>query len=112
MQIQPVYKDFPKVLPSQGTNTQKDGNMTPGNTSTGIKRPHQPESEEPQPSAETGKGLEHSRKVLKESSTINYLSIGKYRVFFHFIVRVSFSNKILPLFVVQNQSNLSHSILG
>ena len=76
-QIQPVYKDFPNVLPSKGTNTQKDGNMTPGNTLTGIKRPYQPESEEPQSSAETGKGLEHSRKVLKESSAINYLLIGK-----------------------------------
>lgn len=78
-QIQPVYKDFPKGLPSKETNTQKDGNMTLGNTLTGIKRPHQPESKEPQSSAETEteKGLEHSRK---ESSNINYLSIGKYRV--------------------------------
>lgn len=92
IQIQPVYKDFPKVLPSKETNTQKDGNMTLGNTLTGIKRPHQPESKEQQSSAETEteKGYEHSRKVLKESSNINYLSIGKYRVFFHFIVRLSF----------------------
>lgn len=86
--------------------------MTPGNTSTGIKRPHQPESKEPWSSAETGKGLEHSQKVLKESSTINYLSIGKYRVFFHFIGRLSFSYKICPFIVVQNQQNLAHSIIG
>ena len=88
-QIQPVNKDFPKVLPSKETNTQKDGNMTHGNTLTGIKKPNQPESKEPQSSAETEteKGLEHYRK---ESSNINYLSIGNYRVFCHFIVRLSF----------------------
>lgn len=87
IQIQPIFKDFPESPPSKGTDPIKERSIASGNTSTGIKRPHRPESKGPLSKAQSGKEEEHPRKGLKECSLAHYFSIGNYTPFLGFFFK-------------------------